>query len=332
MRWRTRRPVVGRADTCHPATWPLDVDGRVEHPSSISLRELRAMPSHTVVATLECAGNGRKQFEPAVAGEPWQLGAVSTAEWTASGCPTCSTEPATAAGGDRGRDAGRRRRVGRRKGKRRWRSAQPGARRARRPDVVLAYAMNGERAAARTRPAGTDDRAGPVRGGVGQVAARPHSRRHLFAGYFQSARYVYEWERDGRLMTEPVGRQRVARPDHRTRRGRRHRSRRRHGARRRMVGDGADRGRRCACRERTVGGGPDGRRRPADTAGSGRSASSASPRPDRPRCGPAQPTRQAGHSPIGSEWTPPRLRQQRDPGRRRRRPVSAGPRGAGYQA
>ena len=40
------------------------------------------MPSSTVVATLECAGNGRSGFEPAVAGEPWHLGAVSTAEWT----------------------------------------------------------------------------------------------------------------------------------------------------------------------------------------------------------------------------------------------------------
>ena len=40
------------------------------------------MPSQTLVATLECAGNGRSQFSPPVPGEQWQLGAVSTAEWT----------------------------------------------------------------------------------------------------------------------------------------------------------------------------------------------------------------------------------------------------------
>ncbi len=40
------------------------------------------MPSQTLVATLECAGNGRSMFSPPVDGEQWRLGAVSTAEWT----------------------------------------------------------------------------------------------------------------------------------------------------------------------------------------------------------------------------------------------------------
>ena len=35
-----------------------------------------------MVATLECAGNGRSMFDPPVDGEQWHLGAVSTAEWT----------------------------------------------------------------------------------------------------------------------------------------------------------------------------------------------------------------------------------------------------------
>ena len=39
------------------------------------------MRSRTVVATLECAGNGRFTFDPPAGGEQWRLGAVSTAEW-----------------------------------------------------------------------------------------------------------------------------------------------------------------------------------------------------------------------------------------------------------
>jgi DMSO/TMAO reductase YedYZ molybdopterin-dependent catalytic subunit len=40
------------------------------------------MPSETLVVTLECAGNGRTLFNPPIEGEKWNLGAVSTAEWT----------------------------------------------------------------------------------------------------------------------------------------------------------------------------------------------------------------------------------------------------------
>jgi DMSO/TMAO reductase YedYZ molybdopterin-dependent catalytic subunit len=40
------------------------------------------MPSQTVPATLECAGNGRSALNPPVPGEQWGLGAVGTAAWT----------------------------------------------------------------------------------------------------------------------------------------------------------------------------------------------------------------------------------------------------------
>ena len=68
--------------TLDPATWRLAVTGLVEHPLRLSLRELQNMRSQTVVATLECAGNGRSFFDPPTPGEQWRLGAVSTAEWT----------------------------------------------------------------------------------------------------------------------------------------------------------------------------------------------------------------------------------------------------------
>jgi DMSO/TMAO reductase YedYZ molybdopterin-dependent catalytic subunit/rhodanese-related sulfurtransferase/glyoxylase-like metal-dependent hydrolase (beta-lactamase superfamily II) len=64
------------------SAWALDVTGLVERPLTLSLRELSRMPAETRVVTLECAGNGRFSLDPPVAGEPWRLGAVSTAEWT----------------------------------------------------------------------------------------------------------------------------------------------------------------------------------------------------------------------------------------------------------
>jgi DMSO/TMAO reductase YedYZ molybdopterin-dependent catalytic subunit len=64
------------------AAWRLHVGGLVDRPLSLSLAELRALPSQSAMVTLECAGNGRASFEPRVPGEQWGVGAVSTAEWT----------------------------------------------------------------------------------------------------------------------------------------------------------------------------------------------------------------------------------------------------------
>jgi DMSO/TMAO reductase YedYZ molybdopterin-dependent catalytic subunit/rhodanese-related sulfurtransferase/glyoxylase-like metal-dependent hydrolase (beta-lactamase superfamily II) len=62
--------------------WRLRIGGLVERPLTLSVRDLSRLPSETRVVTLECAGNGRYSLSPPVEGEPWQLGAVSTAEWT----------------------------------------------------------------------------------------------------------------------------------------------------------------------------------------------------------------------------------------------------------
>jgi hypothetical protein len=64
------------------AAFRLNVSGLVERPLALSVRDLHNMRSHTLVATLECAGNGRTLFERPTPGEKWTLGAVSTAEWT----------------------------------------------------------------------------------------------------------------------------------------------------------------------------------------------------------------------------------------------------------
>lgn len=62
--------------------WSLRVEGEVGAPVSLTLADLRALPAVTTTVTLECAGNGRAFFSPAVAGIQWKKGAVGTARWT----------------------------------------------------------------------------------------------------------------------------------------------------------------------------------------------------------------------------------------------------------
>src|SRR5919107_2440102 len=60
----------------------LTVGGAVEHPTTLTLDDLRALPSVERAVTLECAGNGRLEMRPLPTGEPWGDYAVSTARWT----------------------------------------------------------------------------------------------------------------------------------------------------------------------------------------------------------------------------------------------------------
>jgi DMSO/TMAO reductase YedYZ molybdopterin-dependent catalytic subunit len=64
------------------ATWRLEVGGLVARPLTLSLEDIRARPARTLAVTLECAGNGRALIEPRPLSQPWQNGAVGTAEWT----------------------------------------------------------------------------------------------------------------------------------------------------------------------------------------------------------------------------------------------------------
>ena len=68
--------------TVDAASFALKIGGEVNAAMSVSLDELKKMPAVTVTTTLECAGNGRGFFEPAVAGIQWQKGAVGTARFT----------------------------------------------------------------------------------------------------------------------------------------------------------------------------------------------------------------------------------------------------------
>jgi DMSO/TMAO reductase YedYZ molybdopterin-dependent catalytic subunit len=64
-----------------PDSWRLSVGGLVRRPVELSLPDLRALPSVELVATMECAGNGRALLERRPLSQPWLHGAVGTARW-----------------------------------------------------------------------------------------------------------------------------------------------------------------------------------------------------------------------------------------------------------
>ncbi len=191
------------------ANWRLNVGGLVERPLSLSLRDLVRMPSQTQFVTLECAGNGRSLLSPPVSGEQWNLGAVSTAEW--SGVPLA--EVLQRAGVKavarqvvfRGADSGKLDPNG--KPTRFERSLSVDE--AHHCEGLLAYAMNGE--------------ALPVQHGYPLRLVVPGwyavaSVKWLteidvisgeFRGHYQTGSYFFEWQREGQVVREPVSLQRV---------------------------------------------------------------------------------------------------------------------------
>jgi sulfite oxidase len=67
-----------------PRTFHLAIEGHVKRPFRISLEEIQRLPKITVAATLQCAGNRRQELiaSRAIPGElPWGTEAISTAEW-----------------------------------------------------------------------------------------------------------------------------------------------------------------------------------------------------------------------------------------------------------
>ena len=68
--------------TLDSGEWRLSVGGEVEKPLTLTLTELTKMEQHTVVNTLECAGNGRAFALPHVPGVQWEKGAVGTARFS----------------------------------------------------------------------------------------------------------------------------------------------------------------------------------------------------------------------------------------------------------
>jgi DMSO/TMAO reductase YedYZ molybdopterin-dependent catalytic subunit len=124
-----------------PDTWRLAVTGRVRRSLDLDLDDVRSRPRQSIPVTLECCGNGRALMQPRSAGQPWLHSAIGTAEWTGTslgpileeaGLETDAVE-LVFTGADRGIQGG---------------EEQDYARsltidEAMRPEVMLAYEMNG---------------------------------------------------------------------------------------------------------------------------------------------------------------------------------------------
>lgn len=198
-----------------PDDWRLVVDGEVERPLELSLGDLRGLPVRSMAVTLECAGNGRRAMDPVPGGTPWAFDAVSTAEFTGTPLYRVLDRAGVSAaaleivftGADRGVVADG--------GETAFERSLPWAV-ARDPDVLLAWAMNGERLApGHGRPVRL---VVPAWYGMASVKWLVRVRASLepFRGWFQAERYVYRG-RDGRPDGTPLRYKRVraviARPE-----------------------------------------------------------------------------------------------------------------------
>ncbi|AUZ36270.1 sulfite oxidase [Arthrobacter sp. PGP41] len=123
------------------SSWHLRISGAVEMALELSMAALRKDPAITVPVTLECAGNGRSLLDPRPLSQPWIMEGVGTAHWT--GVPLAyllgkagvlpHAVEVVFTGSDQGVQGGVTQRYAR---------SLP-IHEAMRPDVVLAYKMNG---------------------------------------------------------------------------------------------------------------------------------------------------------------------------------------------
>lgn len=135
----------GNVPTVDLAEYRLTVDGQVSRPLSLSLDEIKSrFPARTVTVTLQCAGNRRDELaavEPIPNELEWSAEAISTAHWR--GAPLSEIlQLAGVQGGEHlacvGLDETERR------GKRFNFGGSVALDKATRPEVVLAYEMNGQ--------------------------------------------------------------------------------------------------------------------------------------------------------------------------------------------
>jgi sulfite oxidase len=181
----------GAVPELDPHSWRLQVDGLVARPLSLSLTTLQeAFAERTLTATLQCAGNRREGLIAVrdIPGEaPWGPGATGTATWTgvalADVLALAEPQPDSFHVGFEGAD--------------RSTEVQPEQRfggsipldKASRPEVLIAWAMNGEPL--------TPVHGAPVRVVVpGYIGARSvkwlthiELRSTPWAGYFQDVVY-----------------------------------------------------------------------------------------------------------------------------------------------
>jgi DMSO/TMAO reductase YedYZ molybdopterin-dependent catalytic subunit len=125
-----------------PGSWRLRVAGNVRRELELTLAEIRSRAARTIPVTLECAGNGRARLEPRPMSQPWLNEAVGTASWTGTSLAgvleDAGAGPDTVeivfTGADHGIEGGEELDYAR----------SLALTEAMRPEVLLAYEMNGE--------------------------------------------------------------------------------------------------------------------------------------------------------------------------------------------
>ncbi|MEA2942751.1 MAG: hypothetical protein QOD09_3280 [Bradyrhizobium sp.] len=202
-----------------PVTYRLAIAGAVRCELNLSYAELRAMPSRTCVATLECAGNGRVFLSPPAPGAQWQLGAVGNAEWT--GVPLSVVLERAGLADDvceivlEGADRGIPAEQPRPPGPISYARSIPRAR-AMQSDVLIAYQMNGRDL--------TPDHGYPLRaivpGHYGMASVKWLTNilatTQPFQGYWQTSDYAYWDDSSGTPIRRPLAemklKSQIARP------------------------------------------------------------------------------------------------------------------------
>jgi DMSO/TMAO reductase YedYZ molybdopterin-dependent catalytic subunit len=190
------------------STYRLRIGGAVRRPLSVSYQELRDMPSETRPAILECAGNSRVFLVPQVRGAQWELGAVGNAEWT--GVPLRALLERAGLEEDaceivlEGADQGTPQEEPVPPGPISYARSLP-REKATRPEVLIAYQMNGHDLA--------QDHGYPVRaivpGHYGMASVKWLTRiqavREPFQGYWQTSDYAYWDHVDGKPVRRALG-------------------------------------------------------------------------------------------------------------------------------
>ncbi|HEY1154297.1 MAG TPA: molybdopterin-dependent oxidoreductase, partial [Pseudolabrys sp.] len=64
-----------------PATFTVEIKGKVDKPLKLSLADLKKMPAREIVAVTQCSGNSRGFSTPRVAGGQSGNGAMGNARW-----------------------------------------------------------------------------------------------------------------------------------------------------------------------------------------------------------------------------------------------------------
>lgn len=184
--------------------WRVEIGGLVRRPLRLSLDELKQLGPVSIMAVLECAGNGRNLYSPPTQGEQWGLGAVGNAKWTgvaladvleAAGILPEAVEMVFK-GADRGIANGSEEMIAFERSLSVDDAMHSGA--------LLAFAMNDEPLPAR--------HGYPVRLIVpGKYAVASvkwltsiAASGKPFDGFFQAEHYVFEWPREGVVIRQPV--------------------------------------------------------------------------------------------------------------------------------